>query len=92
MRDCVDHHPSVFGHPTDLFLAFLWGQTGPVNVVLEAFELLVPTGLVLGPFPPDERSESLLRGESCPRVGFRQVVGENAGEYAQQGVESPATV
>jgi hypothetical protein len=91
MRGC-EQHPSAFGHPTDLLLALLRGQTGPVNVGLEAFELLIPPGLVLGPFPLDERSESLLRGESGPGVIFRQVVGENASEYAQQWVKSPVTV
>jgi len=87
MRSCVGQR-----HPTDLLFALLRGQTGPVNVGLEAFELLVPPGFVLGPFPLDERPESFLRGESGPRMIFRQVVGENAGEYTQHGVESPVVV
>ena len=53
MRGCVAQHPVAFGHPTDLFLALFWRQTGPVNVRLEAFELLIPPDLVLGPFPLD---------------------------------------
>lgn len=90
MRGCVGQHPLTFGYPTDLLLALLRGQPGPVNVGLEAFEFLIPPGLILSPFPLYERFESLLRGESGPRVIFRQIVGENAGEYAQQGVESSA--
>jgi len=75
-------------HTTDLSLLFalLRGQTSPVNVCLEAFETFVPLGFVLGPFPLDERSKLLLRGESGPGVIFRQVIGEHAGEYSQQGV------
>ena len=76
----------------DLFLSLFRRQAGPVNIGLEAFELLIPLGFVLGPFPLDERSESLLRGESGPGVIFRQVIRENAGEYPQQGVKSPVAV
>src|ERR1700760_511475 len=85
-------HPAAFGHPTDLLLALFRRQTGPVHIHLEAFELLIPPGLVLGPSPSHKRSESLLRGESGPGVVFCQVIGKNAGEYTQQGVKSPATV
>jgi len=92
MRGCVDQRHPAFGQPTDLLLALLRGQTGPVNVGLEAFEVLVPPSFVLGPFPLDERSESLLRGESGPGMIFRQIVGENASEYTQQGVKSPVAV
>ena len=84
-------HPAASGHPTDLFLALFRRQTGPVNVPLEAFESLIPPGLVLGPFPLDEGAESPLRGKSGPGMIFRQVIGKNAGEYAQQGVKSPTT-
>ena len=84
--------PTSSGRPTDLLFPLLRRQTGPVNVGLEAFELVIPPGFVLGPFPLDERPEPLLRCESGPGVIFRQIVGENAGEYAQQGVDSPAAV
>lgn len=73
----------------NLLLALLRGQTGPVNVGFEAFELLIPLGLVLSPFPLGERPESLFWGETCPGVIFRQVVGENTGKYTQQRVEGP---
>ena len=92
MRGCVGRHPSAFGHLTDLSLALLRGQTCPVNVGFEAFEFLIPPGLVLSPFPLDERSESLLWCGSGPGVSFCQVVGEDASEYAQQGVESSVAV
>jgi len=85
-------HPVAFRHPTDLLFAPFRRQTGPVNVRLEAFELLIPPGLVLCPFPLDERLQSLLRGESSPGVIFRQVVGKNTSEYTQQWVESPIEV
>ena len=86
MRRCVGQHPAAFGRPTNLLLSLFRRQTGPVNVALEAFEVLIPPGFVLSPFPLDERSEPLLRGESGPGVIFRQIVGENTSEYAQQGV------
>ena len=89
MRGCVGQHPVAFGHPTDLLLALFRRQTSPVNVPLEAFELLIPPDLVLCPFPLDERSESLLRGKSGSGVILRQVVGKNTSEYTQQWVESP---
>jgi len=72
----------TFEHPTDLSFALLRGQTGPVNIGFEAFEMLIPPGFVLGPFPLDERPKSLLRGESGSGVIFGQVVGEDTSEYA----------
>ena len=51
---------SAFECLTDLSLALLRGQACPINVGLEAFELSIPPGLVLSPFPLDEGSESLF--------------------------------
>ena len=92
MRGRSGQHLMAFGQPTDLLLAMFRRQTGPVNVCLEAFELLIPPDLVLGPFPLDERPESLFRGETGPGVIFRQVIGENASEYTQQGVKTSTAV
>ena len=88
----IGQHPSAFRHPTDLLFALFRRQAGPVNVGLKAFEFLIPPSLILSPFPLDERSESLLWGKSSPGVVFRQVVGENAGRYAQQGVKGSVAV
>ena len=76
----------------DLLLALLRGQPSPVNIGPEVFELLIPLSFVLGPLPLKQRLESLFRGESGPRVGFRKVVGKNAGKYAQQWVKGPRVV
>jgi hypothetical protein len=89
MRSCVRKYPSTFRGWVDLLLALLRGQPGPVNVGLRV-ELLIPLSLVLVPFPLNERSKPLFRGESGPRVIFCQVVGKNAGEYSEQGVKGPA--
>ena len=85
----VEKYSPALELSTDLSLALLRGQSGPVNIGLKTFKLLIPLSFVLGPFPLNERSKFFLRGESGPGVIFREVVSKNAGEYAQQGVEGP---